>query len=170
MSDESINSVVNRNRWGRQLLTRVKCLHREEGREPIHHLAARPPLARKHRRPSAVISAAAAPPRGAEVLGDHVEHVTQAPLGADDGEVGPAGRVVEVVVHDAAATLLRHELLPPPHELRAVLPRHPRPQRQHRQGRTPTPSPGHGTMRVEAPPPTASSCPCREVAGKKAPR
>jgi hypothetical protein len=105
-----------------------------EGVEPIHHLSARPPLAR---RPTIN---AIAPLHGAEVLGDNVKHVAQAPLLADNGEVRPAGCVLEVVVHDAAAPLLGHELLPPPHELRAVLPRHPSEQTPRR---TRTPSPGH---------------------------
>uniref|UniRef100_A0A0A9CHV3 Uncharacterized protein n=1 Tax=Arundo donax TaxID=35708 RepID=A0A0A9CHV3_ARUDO len=61
--------------------------------------------------------------------------MAQAPLRTDDGEVGPAGGVLEVVMHDAAAPLLRHELLPPPHELRAVLPRHPVLQRRRERGR-----------------------------------
>jgi hypothetical protein len=43
-------------------------------------------------------------------------------------------------VHDAAAPLLGHELLPPPHELRPVLPHHPSLQTPPR---TRTPSPGH---------------------------
>uniref|UniRef100_A0A0A9E2W2 Uncharacterized protein n=1 Tax=Arundo donax TaxID=35708 RepID=A0A0A9E2W2_ARUDO len=38
-------------------------------------------------------------------------------------------------MHNAAAPLLRHELLPPPHELRTVLPHHPCLQRRHERGR-----------------------------------
>jgi hypothetical protein len=54
--------------------------------------------------------------------------------------VRPAGCVLEIVVHDAAAPLLGHELLPPPHELRAVLPRH---ASEQTPPRARTPSPGH---------------------------